>query len=65
MKSKKDIKKLANQIFNLQLKLQKATQDKEIKSLMRQIEIIMESLSLKEGLELNDTVMELFKNNLK
>ena len=65
MKNKKDIKKLANQIFNLQLKLQKATQDKEIKSLMRQIEIIMESLSLREGLELNDTVMELFKNNLK
>ena len=63
MKSKKEIKKLAEEIAKLQLKIQSTDQDKNVQSYMSRIETIMESLSLKEGLELNDTVLKILKNN--
>lgn len=58
---KKDIKQLANKIFILEQKLHEATQVKDIQSYIKEIEIIMEGLSLEEGLELNDIVISLFQ----
>lgn len=64
MKSKKELKKLAQEIAQLEKIIEKGSfEDKSVKSAMNRIEIIMESLSLKEGLELNDTVINILKND--
>lgn len=64
MKSKEELKKLAQEIAQLEKIIQKGSfEDKSVKSAMNRIEIIMESLSLKEGLELNDTVINILKND--
>lgn len=64
MKSKKELKKLAQKIAQLEKIIEKGSfEDKSVKSAMNRIEIIMESLSLKEGLELNDTVINILKND--
>lgn len=62
MKSKEELKKLAQEIVQLEKIIQKGSfEDKNVKSAMNRIEIIMESLSLQESLELNDTVMNILK----
>ena len=62
MKSKEELNKLAQEIAQLEKIIQKGSfEDKNVKSAMNRIEIIMESLSLKESLELNDTVMNILK----
>lgn len=63
MKSKKEIKELAKEIAELELKIQTDGLDKTDSSVFRRIEDIMESLNLKEGLELNDAVIEILENN--
>lgn len=64
MKSKEELKKLAQEIAQLEKIIEKGSfQDKSVKSAINRIEIIMESLSLKEGLELNDTVIKILENN--
>ena len=64
MKNKKEIKELAQEIAQLEKIIEQGSfQDKHVKSAMSRIEIIMESLSLKEGLELNDAVIKILKNN--
>jgi hypothetical protein len=64
MKSKEELKKLAQEIVQLEKIIQKGSiEDKSVKSAMSRIEIIMESLSLQEGLELNDTVINILKND--
>jgi len=63
MKTKKEINELAKEIADLELKIKSSAQDKSLQSYMRRIEIIMESLSIKEGLELNDAVIKLLENN--
>ena len=63
MKSKKEIKELAKEIAELELKIQTDGLDKIDSSVFRRIEDIMESLNLKEGLELNDAVIEILENN--
>ena len=64
MKSKQELKKLAQEIAQLEKIIEKGSfEDKSVKSAMNRIEIIMESLSLKEGLELNDTVINILKND--
>lgn len=63
MKTKEEINKLAKEIADLELKIKSSAQDKSLQSYMRRIEIIMESLSIKEGLELNDAVIKLLENN--
>ena len=64
MKSKQELKKLAQEIAQLEKIIQKGSfEDKNVKSAMNRIESIMESLSLKEGLELNDTVINILEND--
>ncbi len=63
MKTKEEINELAKEIADLELKIKSSAQDKSLQSYMRRIEIIMESLSIKEGLELNDAVIKLLENN--
>ena len=63
MKSKQEIKTLAKEIAELELKIQTDGLDKVDSSVFRRIETIMESLNLKEGLELNDAVLEILENN--
>lgn len=64
MKSKQELKKLAQEIAQLEKIIEKGSfQDRNVKSAMSRIEIIMESLSPKEGLELNDAVIKILKNN--
>ncbi len=64
MKSKEELKKLAQEIAQLEKIIEKGSfEDKSVKSAINRIEIIMESLSLKEGLELNDTVIKILENN--
>lgn len=64
MKSKEELKKLAQEIAQLEKIIEKGSiEDKSVKSAMSRIEIIMESLSLQEGLELNDTVINILKND--
>lgn len=64
MKSKQELKKLAQEIAQLEKIIEKGSlEDKSVKSAMNRIEIIMESLSLQEGLELNDTVINILKND--
>ena len=64
MKSKEELNNLAYRIIELEEIIKKnPPQDKTVKSAMRDIEIIIESLSLKEGLELNDTVINILENN--
>ena len=63
MKTKEEINELAKEIADLELKIKSSAQDKSLQSYMHRIEIIMESLSIKEGLELNDAVIKLLENN--
>jgi uncharacterized coiled-coil DUF342 family protein len=63
MKSKQEIKKLAKEIAELELKIQTDGLDKTDSSVFRRIETIMESLSLEEGLELNDAVIEILEKS--
>lgn len=63
MKSKEEINQLAKEIADLELKINLTTEDKSLKQYINRIETIMESLTLKEGLELNDTVINILKNN--
>lgn len=66
MKNKQEIKKLANRIVELEKQAQKfseAGEDKSLQAVLSEIEIILESLSLQEGLELNDTVINILENN--
>ena len=64
MKSKQEIKELAQEIAQLEKIIEQGSfQDKDVKSAMSRIEIIMESLSPKEGLELNDAVIKILKKN--
>lgn len=63
MKTKEEINELAKEIADLELKIKSSAQDKSLQSYMNRIEIIMESLSIKEGLELNDAVIKLLENN--
>ena len=63
MKSKKEINTLAKEVAELELKIKTVGMDKCVQSQMHRIETIMESLTLKEGLELNDAVLKILKNN--
>ena len=64
MKSKEELNNLAYRIIELEKIIKEnPPQDKTVKSAMHDIEIIIESLSLKEGLELNDTVINILENN--
>ena len=66
MKSKKDIQKLAQEIFELEKqadKFSKLDQHKNLQEVLKKIEIIMESLTLEEGLILNDAVINLLEKN--
>lgn len=63
MKSKQEIKKLAKEIAELELKIQTDGLDKTDSSVFRRIETIMESLNLEEGLELNDAVIEILEKS--
>ena len=64
MKNKEEkIAKLAKEIIELEKIISKGQlEDKNVQSAMHRIEYIMERLTIKEGLELNDTVMRLLKN---
>lgn len=66
MKSKKDIQKLAQEIFELEKqadKFSRLDQYKNLQEVLKKIEIIMESLTLEEGLILNDAVINLLEKN--
>ena len=64
MKNKKELKELAQEIARLEKIIENGLpEDKSVKSAMYRIETIMENISLKEGLELNDTVIEILKNS--
>lgn len=63
MKSKEEIKELAYQIYKLEKQAQKFNKQGEVKrvqDMLSKIKNILETLSLREGLELNDIVLELF-----
>ena len=64
MKNKEEkIAKLAKEIIELEKIISKGQlEDKNVQSAMHRIEYIMERLTIKEGLELNDTVIRLLKN---
>ena len=62
MKSKEEINALAKEVAELELKIKAAGMGKCVQSQMRRIETIIESLSLQEGLELNDTVIKILEN---
>ena len=63
MKSKKEIEELAYEIASLEMKMQNTKEDKLLQSYIRKIENIMESLSLKEGLDLNDAVIKILNKD--
>lgn len=63
MKSKKDINKFANEIADLELKIQSANSHKDTEKYMYRIEEIIEGLSLGECIELNEVVIEKLKNS--
>ena len=63
MKSKKEIKKFAEEIANLELKIQSANSKKDTETCMNKITKIIESLSLGECIELNEAVLEILKNS--
>ena len=66
MKSKKEINKLAVQIAEFEKQAQKFYQqglDKSLQSQLRKIEVLLETLTPEEGLELNDTVIKILKNS--
>ena len=64
MKNKEEkIIKLAKEIIELEKIISRGQlEDKNVQSAMHRIEYIMERLTIKEGLDLNDTVMKLLKN---
>lgn len=63
MKTKKEIDELAKEVANIEKQILKQGLDKIDQSLLHRIENIMEGLNLKEGLELNDTVIKILENN--
>lgn len=63
MKTKKEIDELAKEVANIEKQILKQGLDKIDQSLLHRIEDIMESLNLKEGLELNDAVIKILENN--
>ena len=63
---KKEIKEIAQEIYELQMqaqKLAKANEDNSLQSLLRRIEVLIEDYSPKEVLELNDAVLELIEKS--
>lgn len=63
MKTKKEIDELAKEVANIEKQILKQGLDKIDQSLLHRIENIMESLNLKEGLELNDAVIKILESN--
>lgn len=62
MKSKEEIKKLAKEIADLEMQIKNQDKDKIDQSVYRRIENIITNLTLEEGLELNDAVIEIIEN---
>ncbi len=62
MKSKEEIKKLAKEIADLEMQIKNQDKDKIDQSVYRKIENIITNLTLEEGLELNDAVIEIIEN---
>ena len=63
MKNDKEIKKLAKEIADLELKLQKAEEDKIDESVLSRIQYIMEHLTFEESLKLDEYVIALIGKN--
>lgn len=63
MKTKKEIDELAKEVANIEKQILKQGLDKIDQSLLHRIEDIMESLNLKEGLELNDAIIKILESN--
>lgn len=63
MKSKEELEALAYEIAGLEMKIKNAKEDKLLQSYMSRIENIMESLSVTEGLSLNDTILNILNND--
>ena len=62
MKNKEEIKKLAKEIADLEMQIKNQDKDKIDQSVYRRIENIITNLTLEEGLELNDAVIEIIEN---
>lgn len=63
MKSKEELEALAYEIAGLEMKIKNTKEDKLLQSYMSRIENIMESLSVTEGLSLNDTILNILNND--
>lgn len=63
MKNKEELEALAYEIVGLEMKMKNTKEDKLLQSYMSRIENIMESLSVKEGLALDDTISDILNND--
>lgn len=63
MKNDKEIKELAKEIADLELKLQKTKEDKIDESVLSRIQYIMEHLTFEESLKLDEYVIDLIGKN--
>lgn len=63
MKNNKELKKLAKEIADLELKLQRSEEDKIDESVLFKIQNIMENLTIEEGLKLDEYVIDLIGKN--
>ena len=63
MKNDKELKKLAKEIADLELKLQRSEEGKIDKSVLFKIQNIMENLTIEEGLKLDEYVIDLIGKN--
>lgn len=62
MKSKEEIETLAYEIASLEEKIKNTPKDKSVQSYMRRIENIIESLSVEEGLMLDQIIINMLEN---
>lgn len=63
MKNDKEIKELAKEIADLELKLQKTGEGKIDESVLSRIQYIMEHLTFEESLKLDEYVIDLIGKN--
>lgn len=61
MKSKKEIKKIANRIFEIELELQNGTESKD--ALIQEMNSICEKLDLVDMIRIDDEVQKLIENS--
>lgn len=63
MKSKEELEALAYEIAGLEMKMKNTKEEKFLQSYMSKIKNIMESLSVSEGLMLDDTILKILNND--